>query len=255
VRGQNSTRLCRLSCLFGLIPLWNQSDKPFEHIGRGQIRPSSRAWVRFPGRMPRSENYGEREFTLKTEFKRVLRQYRRQPDELLTALSSTPTAKLLSTFVELFTAGELRLHSRKRKRSLCPRFYRYHKTNPHVADWFLCAAQSLKREQHREHYGIGALLEKIRFDAQVGVIKTDGFRICNDFQSCYARLVLMRDASLCGLFTIKPSDSDALVVDGRSWTDFAREHETELWPERAAQKKTAHSADAAPLFGDERSAS
>lgn len=190
---------------------------------------------------------------MKTEIKRVLRKYRRQPNELLTALSSTPQGELLRAFVELFTAGELRLHSRKRKRPLCPRFYRYHKANPHVADWFLSAAQSLKQEQKREHYGIGALLEKIRFDVQVGIIKTDGFRICNDFQSCYARLVLMRDASLCGLFTIKPSDADALVVDGRTWTDFTKEHEIELWPERA-QRKDSHSVTA-PLFADERSVS
>lgn len=190
---------------------------------------------------------------MKTEIKSVLRKFRRQPNELLFALSSTPQGELLSAFVELFTAGELRLHSRKRKRSLCLRFYRYHKKNQHVADWFLRAAQSLKREQHREHYGIGALLEKIRFDVRLGIIKTDGFRICNDFQPCYVRLVLMRDPSLCGLFDLKrSSNADSLVVDGRAWSDFAKEHEAELWPERTAPKKNSQSV---PLFADERSGS
>lgn len=83
----------------------------------------------------------------------------------------------------------------------------------------------------RERYGIGALLEKIRWDAQLGIIKTDEFRISNDFQSCYVRYVLMRDPTLCGVFKLsKTSDADPLVVDGGAWTDFAKEHEAELWP-------------------------
>lgn len=171
--------------------------------------------------------------------KSVLRKHRRQPNELLTALSAKTPGELLRGLVELVTSGELRLHSRKRKASLCPRFYRYDKANQHVAGWFLSAAQALKREQHRERYGIGALLEKIRWDVRVGIIKTDSFRISNDFQACYVRQVLMRDPSLCGLFKLKPSNADALVVDGRTWTDFAREHESELWPERAAKKSAA----------------
>ncbi len=49
----------------------------------------------------------------------------------------------------------------------------------------------------------------------------------------------MRDPSLCGLFDLKASDADALVVDGRPWSEFAKEHEAELWPERTAKKKAA----------------
>jgi hypothetical protein len=184
--------------------------------------------------------------------KRVLRKNRRQPNELQTALSSMTPDELVRGVVDLFTAGELRLHSRKRKRSLCPRFYRYHKANPHVAEWFLQAAQSLKREQHHDHYGIRALLEKIRFDVHLRIVKSesDGFRIANEFQACYVRQIVMRDPSLCGFFTINPSAADALVVDGRAWDDFAKDHEAELWPERAAKKKNSQSVR---LFADERS--
>jgi hypothetical protein len=184
--------------------------------------------------------------------KRVLRKHCRQPNELLTAISAMTPGEFVRGIVELFAAGELRLHSRKRKRSLCLRFYRYDKRNPHVAEWFLRAAQSLKREQHHDHYGIRALLEKIRFDVRVGIIKTDGFRIANEFQACYVRQIVMRDPSLCGFFTINPSAADALVVDGRTWSDFAKEHEAALWPARTAQKKNSQSV---PLFADERSGS
>lgn len=180
--------------------------------------------------------------------KSVLRKQRRNPDELLTALAArVASGELVRGIVQLFTAGELRLHSRKRKRSLCPRFYRYDKANPHVSEWFLFAAQTLKRDDRRERYGIGALLEKIRWDVRVGIIKTDSFRISNDFQACYVRQVLMRDPRLCGLFDLKPSNADALVVDGRTWTDFAREHESELWPGRAAKKNAAAGQSEMPL--------
>ncbi len=171
--------------------------------------------------------------------KRVLRKHRRQPDELLTALSAITPGELVRRTVELFTAGELRLHSRKRKRPLCPRFYRYDTANPRVAGWFLAAGQSLKTEQHKERYAVRVLLERIRWDVRMGIIKTDGFRISNDFQPCYARQMLMRDPSLCGLFELKPSNADALVVDGRTWSDFAKEHEAELWPERTVKKNAA----------------
>ena len=179
--------------------------------------------------------------------KSIFRKYQRQPDELLTSLATIPQGELLSGLVELFAARELRLHSRKCKRPLCPRFYRYDKANPHVAGWFLSAAQALKQEQHRQRYGIGALLEKIRWDVRVGVIKTDSFKISNDFQACYVRQVLMRDSTLCGLFELKPSDADSLVVDGRSWVDFAKEHEAELWPERTAKKQAASERQAGEL--------
>lgn len=169
--------------------------------------------------------------------KKLFREHgRHRPSELAASLASLAPGELVRGVVELFVTGELRLHSRRKKRPLCPRFYRYDKANPPVAGWFLSAAQALKREQHRQRYGIGALLEKIRWDVSIGVIKTDGFKICNDFQACYVRQLLMRDPSLCGLFELKPSAADALVVDGRIWSDFAKQHEAELWPERFAKK-------------------
>jgi hypothetical protein len=177
----------------------------------------------------------------KTELEQLLRKNRRQPIEWLNALSAIAQGELLRGFVELFATGELRLHPRRRRRarSLCTRFYAYDKANPHVGGWFLSAAQALKQQEHRERYGIGALLEKIRWDVRAGIIKTDGFRIANDFQSCYVRQVLMRDPSLCGLFDVRrTSNADSLVVDGCTWTDFAKEHEAELWPEQTAKKKS-----------------
>jgi len=184
------------------------------------------------------------------KLKQVLRENRRQPDALLAALWAMTHGELLGGLVELFTAGELRLHPRKRKRrtpkSLCAKGYAYDRANAWVSDWFLRAAQR-KRDEGRRHYSIGNLLEKLRHDVAHGVVKVDDFRISNDLQSYYVRQVLMRDPSLCGLFDLRrESNADSLVVAGRAWSDFAKEHESELWPEQAA-KKNSVSVDQAVL--------
>ena len=167
--------------------------------------------------------------------KKLFKTYgRRRTDELMAALMALPIADLISGIVRLFAAGELRFATKRNIQSaqnMCADFYRYHRANEKVADWFLAAARSLQKEQHRKHYSIGALTERIRHDIRMGVIKTDGFRISNDVRACYARLVVMRDPTLCGLFTIKRSKVDAfLIIDGRSWGEFAKEHHAELWP-------------------------
>jgi len=161
--------------------------------------------------------------------------------ELSNALLALPAPALAGGLVALFVSGELRFFPKRRGRlpSICAKFYRYHKENPHVAEWFLKAARSLKSEQQRTRYAIKTLAERIRWDVRTGVIKTDGFRISNDIVSCYARLVLMLDSRLCGLFELKPSRANALVIDGQSWADFAVIHHAELWPEREVKKPVA----------------
>jgi hypothetical protein len=177
--------------------------------------------------------------------KRIFRQFgRKRPNELIAALLAIPFAELVRCIVELFATGELRFKTQTRgARTMCGRFYEYHKANPHVAGWFLQAAQTLKQKEHRKRYGIGALTEQIRWNVREGIIKTEGFRISNDIRACYARLVLMREPSLCGFFAIKPSVVDgSLVIDGCSWLDFADAHKNELWPEQTGnQKKPAAS--------------
>lgn len=169
--------------------------------------------------------------------KNVFKTYgRHRPDELIIALLALSPSELVAGLVKLFSAGELRFTTKRRiqsARNLCAKFYRYHKRNPQVAEWFLKAAQSLQQEEHRSRYAISAITERIRWDIRAGIIKTEGFRISNDIRACYARLVLMRDPNLCGLFALKHSNADdVLVVDGRTWSEFVKEHHAELWPER-----------------------
>jgi len=182
--------------------------------------------------------------------KRALRELRKKPAELAAALLAIAHGELAHGIANMFKAGELRLAPAKPNAwSICEKFYEYDRVNPHVAEWMLQKAQSLKTEQHRKRYGIGALTERIRWDVREGTIKTDGFRISNDIRACYARQVLMRDPTLCGLFAIRPSAVDeSLVVDGRRWSDFAIEHQAELWPDRIdTPKKPSESVREVPV--------
>ena len=109
--------------------------------------------------------------------KRIFKTYgRKRPDELITALLTLPPSELVQNLVKLFTAGALNFTRKRRAqtpRQLCTKFYGYHKENPHVAVWFLDAARSLQKEQHRKSYSISALTEKIRWDILMGIIKTE----------------------------------------------------------------------------------
>ena len=178
------------------------------------------------------------------KLKSIIRKHWRDPEALMAAFTIlTGRGELLHWLTELICAGELRLHPRKRQRgrSLLLRFRDYDAANKWVADWFLQAARA-KRDEGRTHYSIGNLLEKLRHDVAKGIVKTDAFRISNDYQSCYVRQVLMRDPSLCGLFELqRRTNADALVVDCIRWTTFAEVHKSELWPEQetAEQKKNA----------------
>jgi hypothetical protein len=186
------------------------------------------------------------EYSIHAKLKSLLLKFRNEPHELQTALSAVPAGELVHGIVRLFIAGELSLIRRKRRETmnLCARGDAYDRANPWVRDWFLRAAQE-KRDEGRTNYGIGNLLEKLRHDVSHGIVRADDFRISNDLQSYYVRQVLMRDPSLCGLFKLaRRSNADALVVDGRAWTDFAKEHEAELWPESTLKKKNGSAAAA-----------
>lgn len=179
---------------------------------------------------------------MRTKLKLVLRKYRRQPNQLLTALSALSLPELVDGLVELVSVGELHLHLRKRRKNLCGQYYKFDDANPWIKFWFLQAAQARRDEGHT-HYSIGILLEKLRHDVSKGVVKVDEFRIGNDMQSVYVRVILMLDPSLCGFFELhKHTDADTLVVNGCTWADFAKEHKAELWPEQMTKKKSAKAA-------------
>jgi hypothetical protein len=106
-------------------------------------------------------------------------------------------------------------------------FFAFHNENGPLFESLLQGARSLKASG-RKLFGIAAIFEEIRWYGP-DTNKTDEFKINDHHGPFYARLLQMSDPTLCGLFAMRESVADDLILpDGRSWRDFAREHKTEL---------------------------
>ncbi|MGB6384203.1 MAG: hypothetical protein WBF25_03180 [Terriglobales bacterium] len=107
------------------------------------------------------------------------------------------------------------------------RFHEFDQQNPELFDAMLSTAQNMKAEGRRI-FGVSAIIEEMRY-ANAGTNRTDQFKINASNAAFYARKLQMIDSSLCGLFAMRTSTADDLVLDdGRTWEDFAKEHASEL---------------------------
>ncbi len=107
------------------------------------------------------------------------------------------------------------------------RFHEFDRLNPNLFAAMLHAARNMKAEGRRI-FGVSAIIEEMRY-ASTGTNRTDQFKINASNAAFYARKLQMADSSLCGLFAMRESVADDLVLaDGRTWAAFAKEHAAEL---------------------------
>lgn len=100
------------------------------------------------------------------------------------------------------------------------KFLTYHEANPHVFEKIVNYSFQL-RTAGRKHYGIAAIIERIRWDYAVSTTTDDkGFKISNDFRSRYARLIEQKYPELKGFFRTKSLDPTSM---------FAEEEQHELF--------------------------
>jgi hypothetical protein len=103
------------------------------------------------------------------------------------------------------------------------KFHEFDRQNPDVFEEMLRRARALLAEG-RTITGVDVLVNEIRYES-ADTNRTDGFKICNNHRAFYARKLQMVDPSLCGLFVMRESMADDLVLEnGRTWRDFAIEH-------------------------------
>ncbi|MGB9072516.1 MAG: hypothetical protein WCC22_07565 [Terriglobales bacterium] len=111
--------------------------------------------------------------------------------------------------------------------TLHERFHEFDRRNPELFTKMLHTAQNMKAEGRRI-FGVSAIIEEMRY-SRAGTNRTDQFKINASNAAFYARKLQMADPSLCGLFAMRLSTADDLVLDnGRTWQDFAKEHAGEL---------------------------
>jgi hypothetical protein len=103
------------------------------------------------------------------------------------------------------------------------KFHEFDRENAELFKEMLCTAQRLKASG-RHIFGVDLILEEIRWGGS-DTNHTDRFKINDLHAAFYARKLQMEDPSLCGLFAMRGSIADNLVLsDGRTWQDFAKEH-------------------------------
>lgn len=80
-------------------------------------------------------------------------------------------------------------------------FWKYHEENPKVFKLFEQFANQL-RSAGRKHYGVGSITERIRWHFAVETTG-DEFKINNNYRSCYARLLILKDPTFEGFFELR----------------------------------------------------
>lgn len=78
------------------------------------------------------------------------------------------------------------------------KFFAFHRHNPHVYEILLRLAREAKRKG-KLHLGIGMLFEVMRWEMALTTTDPD-FKLNNDYRSRYARLLMLNEPGLRGMF-------------------------------------------------------
>lgn len=83
-------------------------------------------------------------------------------------------------------------------------FWQYHFDNPKVYELFKKFSIQLKNTG-RKHYGVGAVMERIRWHFAVETVG-DAFKINNNYRSCYARLLAIEQPEFLDFFETRKNN-------------------------------------------------
>jgi hypothetical protein len=109
----------------------------------------------------------------------------------------------------------------------CKAFLAFHSRNPHVLAHFITEARA-EKASGRAVYAMEAHLLGVRWNSELDTEHDGTFKIDSVWAAWYSRLIQMERSDLIGFFRLKTALADGLVVEGRSWRDFAKEHADEL---------------------------
>ncbi len=93
--------------------------------------------------------------------------------------------------------------------SLLAKFREFHSANPHIYREFRENALILKNSG-RLKSSAWLIINKMRWDFEISTNSNTEFKISNDFIALYSRLLIFRDPSFLGFFTLKPMKGQIL---------------------------------------------
>ena len=88
------------------------------------------------------------------------------------------------------------------ERSIQARFEAFHHANPQVYELLVRFARDARRTG-RQHYGIAAIFERVRWHVYIETRSNDDFKLNNDFRSRYARLIMEKEPDLIDFFELR----------------------------------------------------
>ena len=96
-------------------------------------------------------------------------------------------------------------------------FVAFHKANPIIFDKIVNYTHQLKLAG-RKHYGIAAIIERVRWDYAIDVRYDEkGFKINNNFRSRYARLIEQKFPELKGFFRTRHIESSSMFHENEQF--------------------------------------
>jgi hypothetical protein len=110
----------------------------------------------------------------------------------------------------------------------CRDFLAFHSRNPEVFAEIVRQART-EKTAGRTVYAVEAHLSSVRWNPDLSTEHAgDTFKINSEWAAWYSRLIQMLCPDLIGFFRLKAALADGLVVNERSWREFAKEHADEV---------------------------
>jgi hypothetical protein len=92
------------------------------------------------------------------------------------------------------------------QKTIQARFEEFHAANPWIYAALVAKARKAKARGYTQ-IGIAFLVEIIRWEDGGTTVNQDGFKLCNDYRSRYARLIMEQEPGLAGFFTLRQLES------------------------------------------------
>lgn len=90
-------------------------------------------------------------------------------------------------------------------------FDRFHADNPRVYEVLVRLAREWVARTGRHKLGIATLYERTRWEIALATSDPD-FKLNNNFRAYYARLIMLREPDLAGLFDLRASEADEWIA-------------------------------------------
>ena len=87
-------------------------------------------------------------------------------------------------------------------------FWAFHRDNPDVYKTLVSMARDFRQRRPDQRIGIATLWESLRWDYWMNIKTDDEFKLSNTYRAFYARLIMLSNRDLNGMFEIKRSHAD-----------------------------------------------